>query len=858
MSTKQAAILKDNSSRKNWGSTALAGGRGKGTRLLIGKVLISGKWRQVRSFAKWDLGSGFWSGVEVVTDATITLRTANNSGNSELAPSDGVRVKVMRVKKAWAEGSGTDWNADSGIWPPVAGDEVAFADGGSLEDTPLTFNVIKLLRMVAPKRVAFVMPNGETKNGLGYDDNGFVFMAAPESDLDARTEVWSKQYSTASKRPSLDIIYEDRNTAPVAGIVNPTGNVTKDFDIDGTFSDVNANDYMTTVKIQITRSSDTDWENIIIDRQFSRDVSPVDDQWHVEDGDYSKTALKKSIEYKVRAKVFDKESKASAWSPVKTFTITSDSPTVTADSFGTVSTLDGVLLGGATTVDSLTEMLTVDCQVLLGSTLLWSYSRPVGQGERDSDVVAVEYGGPHLEAGAYDYRVRVADRLGGQSTWSTGTFTLSGPLPVLEEDLPNITGYSNKSPSTRIVLLTMDASNRGPKNVKAIIEDAANVGISWYASAPGELYFTLPVTHPQVGACDPLVTHYRVEQYRRGRWKELAAGIIRDFDARENDVVVYGMDYLGLLSWSIEAATQPTTNHKKNIPTKVTGTNGSRYLQRTIKSIIKDQLNRARNQDSNSPVKFILTGTLGNFDTKVTIYASYAERLAFIRGLIDSHKGAQTTGGGERRSRLRVRYNQANKRYQFDALDNVGSDRDNIRLEYGSLIQGYQVIALGDYANLIYSIGKEPNKLKPHFQKSAAPNVSQKDWGSIGKSAFYPDVVDKNDLFRRARAEAIRTSRVGKQIALGLRVEGLDIWDGYDILDNIPIDINDGVVDTSLYGSGYWTIWGGEYRLYPDGHDEVTLIVRPKGDGAAIDTDLIPSDPIHAQAEWTWGSGPPS
>lgn len=318
------------------------------------------------------------------------------------------------------------------------------------------------------------------------------------------------------------------------------------------------------------------------------------------------------------------------------------------------------------------------------------------------------------------------------------------------------------------------------------------------------------------------------------------------------------MDYLGLLSWSIEAATQPTTNHKKNIPTKVTQTNGSRYFKKTIKYIIKDQLKRARAQDSNSPVKFIATGQIGDFSSKVTIYASYAERLSFIRGLIDSHKGAITTGGGERRSRVRVRYNPATKRYQFDALDNVGSDRDNIRLEYGSLLQGYNVIALSDFADLIYAIGKEPNKLKPHFKKRAAPNVSQTDWGSIGKSAFYPDVVDKNDLDRRARAEAIRASRVGKRIALGLRVDGLDIWDGYDILDNIPIKIDDGVVNTDNYGSGYWTIWGGEYRVYPDGHDEVTLIVRPKGDGAAIDTNLIDTDPIHAQAEWTIGSGAPS
>ena len=858
MATKQATLQKDNTSFKNFGSTALAQGTGTWTRGAAGKIRYNGKNRRVRSFLRWTLDSTFWSGVEVVTSATITLTTANNSGNTILAPGSGARLGLFRLKKNFTEGSNNDFSSADKVWPPMNTNLKAIATGGASEDTPITFNIIPLLRQIAPKRVVFVMPNGTKKNGLGYTNYGFGVKALPEDNAQAASEWWSQEYGTASKRPSLDIVYEERNTAPTAAIVNPSGNVTADFDVDGTFTDVNSNDYMSAVRIQIEKNSVGNWDTPIVNRWFSREVSAVDDQWHVTDGDYDKSLLKKGVTYKIRARVFDKHSKASDWSAEKTFTITADAPTVTADDFGSLATLDGVLLGGATTVDSLTSLQTVDCQVLLSGTLKWSYSRPVEASERDSGVVAVEYGGPQLAAGAYDYQVRVTDALGGQSSWDAGTFTLTQALPELEEDLTNITGYSNKSPSTRIRLFSMDAKNRGPKKLTAIIEDATNIGVSWYASSPGELYFTLPVTHPQVSACDPLVTHYKVEQYRRGRWKELAAGIIRDFDARENDVVVYGMDYLGLLSWSIEAATQPTTNHKKNIATSPTKTNGSRYFKKTIKYIIRDQLNRARRQDSNSPVKFIRTGQIGDFSTKVTIYASYAERLSFIRGLIDSHKGAITTGGGERRSRVRVRYNPASKAYQFDALDNVGTDRDNIRLEYGSMLQGYQVVALGEFSNLVYAIGKEPNKLKPHFKKQAAPNVAQSDWGSIGTSAFYPDVVDKQDLTRRARSEAIRASRVGKRIALGLRVEGLDIWDGYDILDNIPITIDDGVVDTSQYGSGYWTIWGGEYRVYPDGHDEVTLIVRPKGDGAAIDTDLITTDPIHAQAEWTVGSGAPT
>jgi hypothetical protein len=65
------------------------------------------------------------------------------------------------------------------------------------------------------------------------------------------------------------------------------------------------------------------------------------------------------------------------------------------------------------------------------------------------------------------------------------------------------------------------------------------------------------------------------------------------------------------------------------------------------------------------------------------------------------------------------------------------------------------------------------------------------------------------------------------------------------------------VVETERYGSGYWTIWGDEYRVYPDGHDELTLVIRPREDGDPADPDLIGSDPIEKTKELCWGHGPP-
>jgi hypothetical protein len=154
-------------------------------------------------------------------------------------------------------------------------------------------------------------------------------------------------------------------------------------------------------------------------------------------------------------------------------------------------------------------------------------------------------------------------------------------------------------------------------------------------------------------------------------------------------------------------------------------------------------------------------------------------------------------------------------------------------------------------------VGREPNSTRPHFANKNAPGVDRKDWGTIAKPFEFDAITDKQDLNRRVRNEAIVGSRVGKSVALAIRVSGLDPFDGWDLLDSVPVFIQDGVVDTTRYGSGYWTIWAVEWYVYPDGHDELRLTVRPKGDKAGIEPDLIPSDPIHFKTDWKWGHGEP-
>jgi len=102
-------------------------------------------------------------------------------------------------------------------------------------------------------------------------------------------------------------------------------------------------------------------------------------------------------------------------------------------------------------------------------------------------------------------------------------------------------------------------------------------------------------------------------------------------------------------------------------------------------------------------------------------------------------------------------------------------------------------------------------------------------------------------------------SKQGKALRFGIRVGAFDIKDGWDITDDIPVRIKRGVVDTSRYGSGYWTIWGWVWQSYPDGHSDLDLVIGPREDATPLNPDLIPSLPIFStDQQWQVGYGKPT
>lgn len=110
----------------------------------------------------------------------------------------------------------------------------------------------------------------------------------------------------------------------------------------------------------------------------------------------------------------------------------------------------------------------------------------------------------------------------------------------------------------RIVLWTISGTKRGRGTISAIIHDAKNIGVSSYLNEGGEVFFTLPYNHPQIAECVPQERHYRIDRFdeEAGRYITLSQGLLEDYDATDNEVVFYGIDYMGVLTKTI---TTPST-----------------------------------------------------------------------------------------------------------------------------------------------------------------------------------------------------------------------------------------------------------------------------------------------------------
>lgn len=393
--------------------------------------------------------------------------------------------------------------------------------------------------------------------------------------------------------------------------------------------------------------------------------------------------------------------------------------------------------------------------------------------------------------------------------------------------------------------------NRGPGEIVAVIENAKSTGASEMYNSPGELHFTLPTDHPQVGVLEPKQVHYEVQFYGDG-WRGTFYGLLMDVDTSDMaDAVFTGIDYLGLIDSVMDR------RYDINNINKSEANGGSKYVNKTISYVVTKAIDRAIAQ-ANSPVSHLTRGTIDAMNEKVTVWSTMIPTLQFVSGLIDSHR--QGTG---KNTRIKVRRTSVTElTFEVVVEENPGQVRNDMRMRYGELVNGYRVIFFGpNWRSTTDLIGRTRSGGKTYYTAAPAPGLDPAVWGTFEQAQFVDGVADLPDLKRRARQLALTSGKLGQQLALKIRQGLIQPKEGHDITDHIPTEIIEGITDTTAFGSGYYTIFGIAWEAGgPDGTDssnDLILTLLPRADSVPPDDDLVESAEVIGNVEFASGFGPP-
>jgi len=442
--------------------------------------------------------------------------------------------------------------------------------------------------------------------------------------------------------------------------------------------------------------------------------------------------------------------------------------------------------------DTADTMSKLDIQVSTDSTFAsvshWNYSG-AGFGIAGG-TWNIGYLGTALDAGiTYYYRARVYDQVPLVSAWSsTQSFTTQGsPAPPLFRAFP-----------PRIELFAHGASF-APGNLVAIIDDAKNIGVSAYANGVGELYFTLPWNHPQIGECQPYLRHYRVSRYdaATSAYKTVARGILEDFEASEDDVVFFGADYMSLMETTISAS-------------------NTSYNNALLGTVIQAQTTLAI-AETDSRLAFTSVGTIEATSKTATLLTSYQPRLDFIRQVAEVSMGD--------RSVRSIYFITRDSPYTWNFTENRGSeDLTNLRLEWGGLVNGFSYLPdYRSFATHIAGVGvkREGASILFSTQTSADPAT----YGRITRPALFQDVVNQTALDDLVKRAAKTAGVPDKKVLPLLRVNQLVPWGGWDLGDNIRLVLSRGA---RINLSSLYTIWGMEWLVDTNGREDLYLALASK------------------------------
>jgi len=352
-----------------------------------------------------------------------------------------------------------------------------------------------------------------------------------------------------------------------------------------------------------------------------------------------------------------------------------------------------------------------------------------------------------------------------------------------------------------VTLWDINASDRSRGNVRAVIADARDIGVSAYANDGGEMFMTLPQNHPSIAECQPWLRHYEVKRWNDHQrdYDVVGIGLLNDYDADENEAIIYGVDSLAEFDASISGA-------------------NTSYTSTDIGTIIQTELSAAINQTgatAKSVSKHITLGTIQTTGQTVTVLTSYQPRLQFCQQLIDiwqSDSSVRPILSVTRSTPITVSFQS-----------NAGVDRSAIQFIYGGVVNQFRYSpGFDEFASRVYGIGQKREGASLLF--SAQIYANEQTYGIVQTSRVWIDVVDQTALDKKVKRAARKAGTAGKHVSLGLWINTVGPWEWGELGDSITISLNRGITNIS----GLYTVWGQEWIGKADGSEDLFLSVLPK------------------------------
>jgi len=348
----------------------------------------------------------------------------------------------------------------------------------------------------------------------------------------------------------------------------------------------------------------------------------------------------------------------------------------------------------------------------------------------------------------------------------------------------------------------------GPNVKLAEVWDARNLGWSRYDRLPGKGFATIAQTSPVVSLLEGLKTHVKVTRVAAAN-TEVFNGLLIDFDATGDDVVLDLLDYTGLLGGS-------RCGYKTMYPTQKIGT-----------GIVSPEWLLAKNA-TGSRLGFVTTGTIEDpkdsadayeIKTNATFGVMDQMRLQLLYDLSEIGRANTTHHVTFEISRTSP--------FTFAFLKDKGAATD-IPLVLNGTVSDYRYLpGWSRYKNDIATIGTSTGGGATEIVKSDSTAITNIGlWQDVGTIKTLLGInganTEQDQQVAATGRMLVRLMQTQSAIAVRLAYGAIEPFVGWDINDTMPVEIVDGIVGLT----GVMRVLGARC-MYDEAGEQLDLIVGP-------------------------------